>query len=124
MTPAPGGAPTPEQLVTSPAVLRWLRGAGYDSAPEAQRAEALDLLAGLCSFAARGPDDLVAGCLRTTKAGDRTISAKGRREAEVTIERFVESRGLAGHQAIVVSNRLRGFLIHNGIFMQGRASIP
>lgn len=122
MTASAAGPWTHEKLAGSPAVLRWLQATGYGSAPAAERAEALDLLAALCSFAGAGPEDLVAGCLRTTKAGERTISAKGRREAEATIERFVESRGLTGHAAIVTSNRLRGFLIHNGIFLQGRAS--
>lgn len=122
MTTGQDGSAGQDRLAPSPAVQRWLRSAGYDQAPAAERAELLELLAGLCDFTGRQPDDLVASCLRTTKAGDRTISAKGRREAEEAIEQFVAGLGLAGHPAIVAANRLRGFLIHNGIFMQGAAS--
>lgn len=122
MTAGEDGSVGQGQLTASPSVRRWLDGAGYDQAPPAERAELLELLAGLCDVTGLQPDALVASCLRTTKAGDRTISAKGRREAEEAIERFVASRGLTGHPAIVAANRLRGFLIHNGIFMQGAAS--
>lgn len=117
--PAPGAA---ERLSASRAVARWLESAGYGAAPAAERDEAVDLLAGLCAFTGTGPDELVEGCLRTTKDGDRTISVKGRRTAEEAIESYVASRGLEGHRAIVAANMLRGFLIHNGIFMQGPAS--
>lgn len=123
MTVADGGEGTLQEIVGSPSVQRWFRSAGLSSASEAERADAVDLLAALCEFTGKGPDDLVGGCLRTTTSGDRTISAKGRRRAEETIERFVESRGLTGHRAVVTANKLRGFLIHNGIFMQGPASI-
>jgi hypothetical protein len=40
-----------------------------------------------------------------------------------TIESYVAERGLTGRDAIVVGNRIRGFLVHNGVFIQGRAAI-
>lgn len=123
MTVADCSGGTFQGIVESPSVQRWLRSAGLSSASEAERADTIDLLRALCEFTGKGPDDLVGECLRTTKSGDRTISAKGRRRAEETIERFVESRCLTGHRAVVTANKLRGFLIHNGIFMQGPASI-
>jgi hypothetical protein len=115
--------PDHPDLSESPAVRRWLRSAGYDSAPAAERTAVVDLLGGLCAFAGKDPDGLVASCLRTNQAGDRLISSKGRRLAEETIEGYVRGLGLEGHGAISAANRLRGFLIHNGIFMQGPASI-
>ena len=66
------------------------------------------------------PEELVASCLRQTAAGT-AISSKGRLRMQETIERYVAERGLAGREAIVVGNRVRGFLVHNGVFIQGRA---
>lgn len=121
---ADGDGPTGrDALAALPSVQRWLSSGGYDSAPAAERRRLLDLLGDLCTYAGMQPEELVASCVRTTKAGDRAISAKGRRAVQETIDRFVAERGLAGHQAIVAGNTLRGFLIHNGIFMQGPASI-
>ena len=42
---------------------------------------------------------------------------------ERSIESFTAERGLQGHGAIVAGNRIRGFLVHNGVFIQGKASI-
>jgi len=120
---ADGSGGTHQELEESPSVQRWLQSPGLSSAPEAEHAALVDLLGGLCEFAGKGPDALVTECLRTTKSGDRAISAKGRRWAEDTIEAFVATKGFTGHQAVVTANALRGFLIHNGIFMQGPASI-
>jgi hypothetical protein len=39
------------------------------------------------------------------------------------IESFIAQRGETGHAAVAAGNTLRSFLIHNGVFMQGRASI-
>jgi len=38
-----------------------------------------------------------------------------------TIDEFVEKSGFTGKEAVVNGNIIRSFLIHNGIFMQGRA---
>ncbi len=120
--PAGTGGARP-QLDGFASVRRWLDSPGLSSAPACERAGLLDLLVGLCEFTGKEPDALVAECLRTTTSGDTAISAKGRRRAEENIEGYVGSLGLAGHEALVAANRLRGFLIHNGIFMQGPASI-
>ncbi len=61
------------------------------------------------------------GLLRTTKAGDTAISSKRREAMNTVIDEFVEKRGLTGKDAIVTGNTIRGFLVHNGIFIQGRA---
>lgn len=122
MTEADAGG-TRAELEEAASVRRWLESSGPSSASQAERAAMLDLLAGLCAYTGKGPDVLVDECLRTTKTGDRAISAKGRRLAEESIEGYVAGKGLAGHQAVVAANTLRGFLIHNGIFMQGPASI-
>ncbi len=110
------------QFAGSPAVQRWLDQTGGGGDP-AERGRALQLLQRFCSFRGTSPDDLVAQCLRATKSGDTAISAVGRRATDEAITAFVATEGLAGHEAIALGNRLRGFLIHNGIFLQGPASI-
>jgi hypothetical protein len=107
------------QLAGSPAVRRWFESAGYEADPADEQEARLALLAGFCAQQAKSPDELVAGCLRTTKVGDTAISAKGRNAMQAAIEDFVASTGRAGREAVVAGNLLRGFLIHNGIFIQG-----
>ena len=112
---------TPSALLESPMVIRWLDKSGYSAAGVEQDA-LLDGLGGFCAFTGLTPEELVASCLRTTAAGT-AISGKGRLRMQETIERYVAERGLAGREAIVVGNRVRGFLVHNGVFIQGRAAI-
>ncbi|HUZ56476.1 MAG TPA: hypothetical protein VMU94_28625 [Streptosporangiaceae bacterium] len=104
-----------------PEVRRWLTGSGYDERP-AERAGVLDSLRGFCEFAGQTPGELIAACLRSTSEG-MAISGKGRRSMQAAIDEYVASRGLAGRDAIVVGNHVRGFLIHNGVFIQGPVSI-
>ena len=112
---------TPSELRQSPLVQRWLDKAGYVNAPTAEQDTLLGDLAGFCDYAESTPEDLVASCLRETAAGT-AISTKGRRLMQERIEGYVGERGLAGRDAIVVGNRVRGFLVHNGVFIQGRAA--
>jgi len=106
-------------LAASHTVRRWFESAGYDSDPSEEQEARLALLAGFCQREGKSPDELVAGCLRTTKVGDTAISAKGRTAMQAAIEDFVASTGRAGRDAVVAGNTLRGFLIHNGVFIQG-----
>ena len=104
-------------------VKRWFKGAGYDSAPEAERRQLISELGAFCRFADMTPRQLIDSCLRTTKEGHTAISTKGRRAMQQSIDAFVAERGLAGHQSIAAGNRIRSFLVHNGVFIQGRAAI-
>jgi hypothetical protein len=106
-----------EEINRSPEVRRWLAGAGYDNRP-ADRAVVLDSLRGFCDFTGQRPAELVAACLRSTSEGT-AISTKGRREMQARIDSYVQARGLRGRDAIVVGNHVRGFLVHNGVFIQG-----
>ncbi len=83
----------------------------------------LQLLSRFCAAERATPDELVARCLRSTTSGDTAISAAGRRAADQAIAAFAAAEGRSGREAVVVGNRLRSFLIHNGIFLQGPASI-
>jgi hypothetical protein len=108
-------------LADSPAVRRWFASAGHDDDPPEEQERRLALLADFCAQTGQSPDEWVALCLRTTKAGDAAVSHKGRVAAHDAIEAFVAKAGWEGKEAVVKGNQLRGFLIHNGIFMQGRA---
>ncbi len=82
-------------------------------------------LAQFCEYAgAATTDELLSRCLRTTKQGDMALSAKGRREIDTLIDEWVASIGLSGREAIVKGNRIRSFLIHHGVFMQGKVDFP
>lgn len=109
------------ELTHSAAVQRWLAHTGYET--EAGRRRCLELLGGFCADTGQAPEELVASCFRVTKDGDRKISIKGRRAMQEAIESFIANRGETGHAAVAAGNVLRSFLIHNGVFMQGRASI-
>lgn len=109
------------ELMRSAAVQRWLAHTGYET--EAGRRRCLELLGGFCEETGRAPEELVASCFRITREGDRRISIKGRQAVQEAIESFIAKRGETGHAAVVAGNMLRSFLIHNGVFMQGRASI-
>jgi hypothetical protein len=113
---------TPATLRESAAVRRWLDRSGHAAAPADQQDELLAQLADFCAHTGRTPEELIESCFRQTAAGT-AISAKGRRRMQETIDGFVAHRGLHGHEAIVTGNHIRGFLVHNGVFIQGRVSI-
>ena len=103
----------------SPSVARWFTSAGYDEDPPVEQEERLAFLTAFRHHLGESPDEVVAGCLRTTKQGDTAISAKGRNAIQTAIDEFVASTGRTDREAVVAGNALRGFLIHNGVFIQG-----
>jgi hypothetical protein len=117
-----GGPGEPGPFDESPAVRRWLERAG-DSRSTTDRSSDLDLLQRFCAAEGTTPDDLIGRCLRSTKSGGTAISTVGRRAIDQAIAAFAFAEGGSDRDAIVLGNRLRSFLIHNGIFLQGPASI-
>ena len=111
----------PTDLAQDPAVRRWFESAKLDDDSAEAQAHKLALLAEFCDHTAQLPGELVSGLLRTTKDGDTAIAAKKRVAMNTTIEEFVEKSGFSGKDAVVNGNIIRGFLVHNGIFIQGRA---
>jgi hypothetical protein len=82
----------------------------------------LRILADFCERAGKSPDDLVSGCfLRKKATGDLFISAKARERMNDAIANFVAEKGWSGRDAVANGNVVRGFLIHNGILIQGGA---
>lgn len=109
-------------FAAAPSVRRWLERSGDGAATPARVAD-LEMLQRFCASIDTDPDELVAQCLRSTKSGSTAISAVGRRKTDEAITAFVASEGATGRDGIVLANKLRSFLIHNGIFMQGSAAI-
>ena len=109
-------------FAAAPSVRRWLERSGDGAGPSARVGD-LEMLQRFCASIDAGPDELIAQCLRSTKSGSTAISAAGRRKTDQAITDFVASEGFTGRDAIVLANKLRSFLIHNGIFLQGAASI-
>jgi hypothetical protein len=110
------------EVEETPEVRRWLEKAGYHTLPDAERRRYVAHVAEFCAYTGKSPSELVRSCL-LVKDGLTKISIKGRRAMQEAIDTFVAERGLVGRDAIVVGNRIRGFLVHNGIFIQGKASI-
>ncbi|MBI4517669.1 MAG: hypothetical protein HY699_17830 [Deltaproteobacteria bacterium] len=78
----------------------------------------LATLRAFCEFVGKEPDDIIQECLR--ESGEQLkISLKGRRLYGAKIQEFEQqaSGGSPGERARIGST-LRGFLIHNGIFIQ------
>ena len=111
----------PTDLAQDAAVRRWFESAKFDDDPEEVQTHKLALLADFCDQTGQQPGELVSGLLRTTKDGDTAIAAKKRITMNNTIDEFVEKSGFTGKDAVVNGNIIRGFLVHNGIFIQGRA---
>ena len=106
---------------TDAAVQRWIAGAHLDELPEEEQTHRLALLADFCDHTGQQPGELAAGVLRTTKDGDTAISAKRRTAMNTSIDEFVDKSGFTGKEAVINGNIIRSFLVHNGIFIQGRA---
>jgi len=109
-----------EAIADSPHVWRWFESAHYDEDPAEERQQKLALLAEFCDHIGESPSELVTGLLRITKDGDTAIRAKRREAVNTAIEEFVEKRGDTGRAAVVTGNTIRGFMVHNGIMIQGR----
>ena len=78
----------------------------------------IQVLRQFCEFVGKELDAIVRECLR--ESGDQVkISLKGRRLYAAKITEFEQRDGTAAPQERArIGNTLRGFLIHNGIFLQ------
>jgi len=112
---------TPAEVADSPSVVRWFDSARLNSDTEEEKQLRYGLLGDFCDQMGQSPDELVAGLIRTTKKGETAISGKRRAAMDASIDEFVEKSGFTGRDAVVNGNIIRSFLVHNGIFIQGRA---
>ena len=103
-------------------VQRWFASAGHDEDPPEMQERLLGILADFCEQTGKSPDELVSGCfLRRKATGDLFISAKARQRMNEAIDEFVAKKGWSGRDAVANGNVVRGFLIHNGVLIQGGA---
>ncbi len=102
-------------------VRRWFASAGHDRHAPTVQQHYLRILDDFCAHRETTPDDLVAFCyLRRRASGERFVSVKRRATVNEWLEEFVQEQGWTGKEAVVNANVVRGFLIHNGILIQGR----
>jgi hypothetical protein len=102
-------------------VKQWAAGAGFERDPAEACEGKLRILADFCAKVGKQPDELVAFCILRKKAtGERFLSVKRREAVNDWLDEFVAERGWRGKEAVVNANVVRSFLIHNGVFIQGR----
>lgn len=108
-------------MLVGESVHRWFSSAGHGrQAPDVQRHH-LETLGAFCAHVGKTPDDLVAFCfLRKRDTGQRFLSVKRRTTVNAWIDEFVAEQGWTGKEAVANGNVIRGFLIHNGVLIQGR----
>jgi len=110
-----------EALRATDPVRRWFSSAGHDRRPPEMQEHYLDVLDGFCRHTGKSPDELVAFCfLRRRATGERFVSVKRRVTVNEWIDVFVSEQGWTGKDAVVTANIVRGFLIHNGVLIQGK----
>jgi hypothetical protein len=101
-------------------VRRWFASAGHDRQPPDVQERYLRILDDFCTYASTSPDELVAFCfLRKKDTGARFVSVKRRVTVNERIDGFVTEQGWTGKDAVANANVVRGFLIHNGVLIQG-----
>ena len=110
-----------EDIRAADSVRAWFERAGHDKAePEAQE-RVLRILSDFCSHFEKSPDELVAFCfLRKKATGERFVSVKRRTAVNEALDEFAAKQGWSGKDAVANANVVRSFLIHNGVFIQGR----
>ena len=98
----------------------WFSGAHHDELPEADQVRLIEALDGFLAGIGKDPDELVAFCfLRKKDTGEKFLSQKRRVEVNEMIQVWVEKNGWTDKDAVKMANVIRGFLIHNGVLIQG-----
>jgi len=122
MDNTPGGSGSPAGIRSFTTVGQWLNRSGHDTQPAEVQARYLDVLAKFVDHDGKDPDELVAYCfLRKRDTGLRFVSSKRRVAVNESIDAFVTAQGWVGKEAVANANVIRSFLIHNGVFIQGKA---
>lgn len=107
-------------IIEYPSVAAWSdslrRQWGGD--PLAEDPAKLEALTAFCAFVGEDPDAIVRHCFRIRKTdGQRVISDKWRAHYAERIKEFARTQPAAESRPRTTA--VLGFLIHNGIFIQG-----
>jgi hypothetical protein len=103
-------------------VRTWFAGAHHDELPETDQVRYLEALDGFLTGVGKHPDEMVAFCyLKKRATGERFLSRQRRVEVNEMIDAWVQTNDWIGKDAVRMANVIRGFLIHNGVLIQGRA---
>jgi hypothetical protein len=111
-----------EQLRSDRTIQRWLESAGLLEEDQREIDGHIEVVGEYCDHVGTTPSELVEKCLRPLNSDDpneREISLKGRGEVNTSIQQW--SDGLTGTRFMraIAGNMVRGFLVHNGILIQG-----
>ena len=111
-----------EQLRTDWTIQRWLESAELLEEDQREIDGHIEVVGEYCEHVGTSPSELVEKCLRPVDSADpdqREMSLKGRREVNTSIQEW--SDGLTGTRFMraIAGNIVRGFLVHNGILIQG-----
>lgn len=109
-----------ESVRSAESVKHWFASAGRDQEPVETQERLLTILVDFCAHIGKSPDDLAAYCfLRKKDTGSRFVSVKRRKAVNAWLDEFVTAQGWSGKDAVANANVIRGFLIHNGVLIQG-----
>jgi len=99
-------------------VQTWLAGVHEQSgvSPETD-ANRVQVLAELCAFIDKEPDQIIEECLRDVDGGKK-IRVKGRRFYAQKIAEFEQQAPGSASEKRQKANYIRSFLIHNGVLLQ------
>lgn len=112
---------TSRDIESRASVKQWMAGSVLGRDPAEVREQKLKILADFCVKVEMEPDELVAFCILRKKAtGERFLSVKRREAINNWLDEFAAEQGWTGKEAVVNSNVVRSFLIHNGVLIQGR----
>lgn len=111
------------ELKKDPSIARWLASAGLTDEDEREIDGHVEVVGQYCDHAGVTPQELVEKCLRPFNSEDpdeREISLKGRGEVNTSIDRWSDQLSGTRFMRLSAGNMVRGFLVHNGILIQGR----
>lgn len=111
-----------EQLRKDPTIQRWLKSAELLEEDQREIDGHIEVVGEYCDHAGVTPSELVEKCLRPMSAEDadqREISLKGRGEVNTSIQEWSDALTGTRFMRAIAGNMVRGFLVHNGILIQG-----
>ncbi len=107
--------------MSEPSVEKWIAATQHIGESADELNARIGLLGDFFTYIDKRPDEWVAYCfLRKKDTGERFVSTQRRKDVNEQIELFAAAQGWTGKLEVVNGNRIRSFLIHNGIPMGNR----
>lgn len=114
-----------EDIYNDACIRRWMDSTGYAKESRAEQLALIRLVADFCESREETPQELIDSCfLEKTADGQYEISIKGRRAMNQAIDEFASRLPMARFYQVAAGNSIRGFLVHNGVLVQGKPVLP